>query len=67
MERQAIRRTLEKYGDFLNVSQVAECLGIERKTARTKYLRGLEYIPNGKEKLYHKEDILNRIMQLRRT
>lgn len=66
MNRQSVRRSLERYGDFLNVNTVAECLGIHRCTAR-QMLAGLEYIPNGREKLFHKDDVLDRIMERRRT
>ena len=64
MNKQNVKRGLERYGDFLNVTQVAEWLSVDRGTAR-QYLAGLEYIPNGKEKKYHKDDIAERIMSLR--
>ncbi len=63
MDRQKLRRDIERYGGgaFINVTQVASMMGVDRGTARA-VLRGIEYIPNGKEKLYHKEDVLDALM-----
>ena len=60
MNKQDIRRGLERYGDFLTISDVAGFLGVYRGTARG-ILSGLEYIPNGRSKLYHREDVAEAI------
>ena len=60
MTKQQIRKSLERYGDFLNINQVSEFIGVHRGTAR-QMLCGLDYIPNGKEKLYYKDDIADAI------
>lgn len=60
MTKELIRRGLNRYGDFLTINQVAEYLGVDRSTARG-ILSGFEYIPNGKSKLFHKEDIAEAI------
>lgn len=65
MTRQGVRRSLERYGDFLTVTQVADWLGVDRHTA-SQYLTGFDYLPNGKAKLYHKDDVTEMIMRKRR-
>lgn len=64
MTKHELRRSFERHGDFLNVSQVAECMGIDRGTAR-QMLAGLSYIPCGRKKLYHVDDISERLMELK--
>ena len=62
MDRQTIKRTFEKHGEFLTVTQVAEVLGIDRGTARG-LLYGLEYLPVGRKKLYFSGDVASRLME----
>lgn len=62
MDRKAVRRALEKRGDFLNISQFAEVLGMDRDVVKRDFLEGLEYIQTGKSKLYFKEDLLDVLM-----
>jgi len=66
MEKRAVRASIEKYGDFLNIAQVAQMLGLDRDVVKRDFLQGLEYIPTGKSKLYFKEDILNVLMDKKR-
>lgn len=60
MNKQSIRSSFEKHGEFLSVTQVAEILGIDRGTARG-ILHGLAFVPLGKKKLYHVSDIAERL------
>ena len=61
MTKNQLRRSIEEYGNFMNVSEVAEYLGINRETARVRFLINLPYIKNGREKLYFKEDVVEAI------
>ena len=62
MDRQTIRRTFEKHGEFLTVTQIADILSIDRGTARG-LLYGLEYLPIGRKKLYYAGDVTARLME----
>ena len=64
MNKQDVRRSFERHGNFLSVTQVAECMGVDRGTAR-QMLVGLSYIPCGRKKLYHINDISERLMELK--
>lgn len=64
MNKADIKRTLSQEGDFLTISQIAKILGVERHKA-SDFLYGLEYLPNGKAKLFLADDVANRIMELK--
>lgn len=65
MNRQAMRQSLERYGkDFLGLYEIAECIGIDRGTAR-QWMHGVSYLPCGRKKLYHINDVCERLMQLK--
>lgn len=65
MNKQELRKSLERQGkDFLGLYEIAKVLGIDRGTAR-KMMRGLNYIPCGRKKLYHVNDIAERLMELK--
>ena len=67
MNKQDIKRSIEqKYGAFVNVTEVAEYLKVDRGTARG-VLNGLAYLPNGREKQYFTGDVADRIMERIRT
>ena len=57
MTTQEAKRMFEQYGEFLNVTQISKILGMKRETVRNKYLIGLPYLPNGKERLFYCGDI----------
>ena len=62
MDKKSLRRAIEKRGEFLNITQVSELLGMDRDVVKRDFLNGLDYIQTGKAKLYFKEDIINAIM-----
>lgn len=65
MNKQEMRASLAKHGkDFLGLYEIAEILGIDRGTAR-QWMRGVSYLPCGRKKLYHINDVSERLMQLR--
>lgn len=65
MTKMELRKSLERSGkDFLGLYEIAEALGIDRSTAR-KWMHGVSYLPCGKKKLYHTNDIAERLMQLK--
>lgn len=65
MDKQQITRELNaEYGSFVSVTEVAEYLRVDRSTAR-KWMYGVSYLPCGTKKLYHVNDIAERLMQLR--
>lgn len=65
MTKTELRRSLERSGkDFLGLYEIAEILGIDRGTAR-QWMNGVSYIPCGRKKLYHANDVAERLMQLR--
>lgn len=65
MNKQDVQRSLQKHGDFLNVSQIAKILGQKRETVAKQYLDGLDYLPNGREKLYFSGDVAEAICRRR--
>ena len=65
MTKQEVKASLAKHGkEFLSLGEVAEILGIDRGTAR-QWMSGVSYLPCGRRKLYHINDIAERLMQLR--
>lgn len=67
MDRQALRRAIKEKGDFLNIQQIADFLGMDRDIVKRDFLQGLEYIPTGKSKLYFREDLIEVIMDKKRA
>lgn len=67
MTKMEIRKSLERNGkDFLGLYEIAKIVGIDRGTAR-QWMRGVSYIPCGRKKLYHVNDVTERLMQLKET
>ena len=65
MTKTEIRKSLEKCGkDFVGLYEAAEIIGVDRGTMR-KWLHGLPYLPCGRKKLYHINDLTERLMQLK--
>ena len=61
MDKQQITRELtSEYGSFVNVTEVARYLRVDRGTARA-ILHGTPYLPNGRAKLYHTSDVATAI------
>lgn len=56
MDKQNIKRTFSKHGDFMTVTQIAEAMNLDRGTVRG-LLNGVAYIPVGRKKLYHVADV----------
>lgn len=61
MTKRQIADRLRRYGEFVNVNQVAEFCGIHRGTASTSVLGGLPCWLNGREKKYFVEDVAEAI------
>lgn len=53
-------------GLFINLSQMSKMLGISRDVLREK-VRGLEYIENGRSKMYFVEDVAEMLVREKRT
>ena len=66
MNKQELTKTFSKYGDFVSVNDVADCMRIDRGTAR-QFLFGLDFIPCGRKKLYHISDIAQRLIEILRS
>lgn len=69
MDKQQLKRALLKANNdaiLINVSHVASVLGIQPETAQANFLRSLEYIPNGRSKMYLVEDVANAIYESRK-
>lgn len=65
MTKSELRRSLEKSGkDFLGLYEIAEVIGVNRGTVR-QWMHGVSFIPVGRKKLYHINDITERLMQLK--
>ena len=63
MDRQQITRELTtEYGSFVNITEVAKYLRIDRGTARA-ILHNTPYLPNGRAKLYHASDVARAITE----
>ena len=63
MTKKELQKAIEsRYGAFVNISQTAEFLGNRRETVRDKYLSGLEYLMNGREKLFYAGDVAQAIV-----
>lgn len=67
MDRKTVKREMQKYGSFLSVQQFADFLGVDRKTARNDYLKGLEYVTTGKHKKYFVGDLVDVLMERKRV
>ena len=65
MTKQDVTRALQKYGNFLSVTDTANALGVKRDTARTLFLDGLDYITVGRKKLYLASDVAEAICRRR--
>lgn len=63
MTKQDVKRSLQKHGEFLSVTDVATALGVKRDTAREYFLDGLDYICVGKKKLYLASDVAGKILE----
>lgn len=64
MDKQQIKRALYKVNnnaEFINVTHVAAVLGIRPETTQANYLQSLEYLPNGRGKLYLVDDVADAI------
>lgn len=67
MDKQQITRELNaEYGSFVNVTEVAKYLRVDRSTARA-VLYGTPYLPNGRAKLYHASDVARAITERSKT
>ena len=65
MTKTDIRKSLERCGrDFIGLYEASEIIGVDRGTMR-KWLNGVSFIRCGKRKLFHINDITERLMQLR--
>ena len=65
MNKQSMKQSLMRNGkDFLGLYEIAEIIGVDRSTAR-KWMHGISYLPCGTKKLYHVNDVAERLMQLR--
>lgn len=62
MNKQAIRKSLEQRGEFLTMTAISEVIGIDRGTARA-LLYGLPYLPLGRKKLFHIDDVAQRLWE----
>lgn len=66
MDRLSLTQSIEqRYGAFVNVTEVAEFLKVHRGTAR-QILAGLPYLENGKEKNYFARDVADRLVERKR-
>ena len=67
MDKQQIARELtSEYGSFVNVTEVARYLRVDRGTARA-ILHGTPYLPNGRAKLFHASDVARAITERSKT
>lgn len=69
MDKRAIVADIKSSFDgaaLLNIAEIAKYLGVCRDTARI-FLKGIEYLPVGKEKKYLVTDIAKKIYENRNT
>lgn len=65
MNKQDMKKSLEKSGkDFLGLYEAARIIGIDRGTMR-RWMHGMSYLPCGRKKLYHINDIVECLWQLK--
>jgi hypothetical protein len=67
MERQELIRAMQQANNgagLLTIKQIAQFRG-EHINTTAKFLKGLEYLPSGKKKLYYVGDVASRIMEKR--
>jgi len=69
MEKRIIVQDIKNSFDgasFLNVSQIAEYMGMHRNSVRS-FLEDIEYLQKGKQKKYFAEDIASKIIRSRKV
>lgn len=65
MNKQDMKASLLRNGkDFLGLYEIAEIIGVDRGTAR-RWMNGVGYLPCGRKKLYHINDVVERLWQLK--
>ena len=51
--------------DLITINQISEFIGADRGTVRRNFLQGLDYLPVGRKKLYHVNDVAKSITERR--
>jgi len=67
MNKQELMRAMTQANNgagLLTIKQIAQFRG-EHINTTAKFLKGLEYLPSGKKKLYYVGDVANRILEHR--
>ena len=67
MNKQDLSVSLTRFcgKELVTVNEVASFIGADRGTVRRNILHGLDYLPIGRKKLYHVNDVAKSIVERR--